>query len=196
MQESVETTGGAEVTDTSYVDQLIQEAEAKTKTKERKPREKKPTNAKTKPPKPAPEPLYIAKKDEDGNIVLDEHGQPVMEVYVKPTIQRKPREPKLVPQLNEDGTPVLGEDGQPVMVAAQRAGRVVPSSERAVIRVTEEQAAKLAKYGGDRGHYASMLKDGQQIGDYLQAGGDRGFLRFYVRDGACTVEDAGPVETQ
>lgn len=187
-----------------YVNQLIQEASEQTaatekKVKERKPKiPKEPKAERPRKEKPQPEPLYIVKKDEQGQPVFDENGAPVMELYVKPTVQRKPREPKLVPQLDAEGNPVLGEDGQPVMVPAPkaaRAGAVIPQSERAVIHVTEEQAAKLKAYKGDRGAYAAAIVDGMQIGDYLLAGGDRGFLRFYVRDGACTVSDAGPIES-
>jgi len=126
-------------------------------------------------------------KDENGNDILDEAGNPIP---VKKVRAKKPVEY----QLDEAGNQILDEAGNPIPVKKARGPVVnrVPSQESAVIQVTEEQAVKIAKYTGARGQYAAMLRGGMTIGEYLQEGGDRGFLRFYVKDGACTIDVATP----
>jgi hypothetical protein len=137
--------------------------------------------------------------NEDGTPLLGEDGQQVWG-ETKMSKPKKPKKEKVAKvieyELNEDGTQKLGEDGQPIPVKKTRAAAVkrVPSNEASVINVDEEQVKKLAKYTGARAQYAAMLKGGQTIAEYLLAGGDKGFLRFYVRDGACTITEFVPTE--
>ena len=124
----------------------------------------------------------------------------------EPKKERKPREPKapkLYPQWNEDGSPMLGEDGQQVMAETRMKkpkapkaprldadgnpitrSRVLPSDDSSTISWVEEKAAG---YKGARAEFCAMRSQGQTIASYLAAGGDKGFLRFYVRDGAAVV---------
>ena len=128
---------------------------------------------------------------------LDAEGQPIAKKV------RAPKEPKLYPQWNEDGTPLLDSEGQPVMLETRMKkpkapkaprldadgnpitrSRVVPSDEATVLHV---DADKVAKYKGARADNAKALEDGMTLGDFLAAGGDKGFLRFYMRDGAVSI---------
>jgi len=129
--------------------------------------------------------------NEDGTKMLDSEGKEVW----GPVKMTKPKKAKVVEyQKDENGNDILDEAGNPIPVKKARGPVVnrVPSQESAVIQVTEEQAVKIAKYTGARGQYAAMLRGGMTIGEYLQEGGDRGFLRFYVKDGACTIDLATP----
>ena len=62
--------------------------------------------------------------------------------------------------------------------------RVVPADVDTVLKVDLE---KVAKYKGARAEQAVMLEDGMTLGAFLEAGGDKGFLRFYMRDGAVSI---------
>ena len=122
---------------------------------------------------------------------LDAEGQPIVKLA---------KEPKLWPQYNEDGSPLLDEAGEPVLGTTRMAkpkvqrldedgnpiarARVVPSDVEAVLVVN---AAKIAGYKGARADNAKMLEDGMTLGAFLEAGGDKGFLRFYMRDGAVSI---------
>lgn len=111
------------------------------------------------------EPEY--QKDENGELILGEDGQPLPVVK-----EKKVREPK------------LDADGNPITRA-----RVLPTHEASTISWDEE---KVSKYKGARAAMAAMRAEGQTIAEYLEAGGDKGFLRFYVRDGAATVTPYTP----
>lgn len=124
--------------------------------------------------------------NEDGSPLLGEDGLQVQ----GETKMKKPKAVKPVEyQLDEEGNFILDEEGNKVPVKKARATPVrrVPSTERAIINIDEEGMKRIANYKGARAQYAAPLRDGQYLGDYLAAGGDRGFLRFYIRDGAVTV---------
>lgn len=161
--------------------------EAAPQRKERKPR--------TQTPK---EPKLYPQWNEDGTPLLDEAG-----VQVQGTTKMKkpkaPKPPKEVEyQKDENGEFILDEEGNKIPVKKERAAPVrrVPSTERAIINISDEGMKRIANYKGARAQYAAPLRDGQFLGDYLEAGGDRGFLRFYVRDGAVTITVPLPEETQ
>jgi hypothetical protein len=159
---------------------------------------KKPQRVRVRTPK---EPKLYQQFNEDGTPQLNEDGTHVMG-ETKPVKLAKVRAPKpVVYELNEDGTQKLDEAGNPIVVKATRAPAVrrVPNNEGAIITISEEQATKIAAYKGARGEEAKPLANGQTVGDFYAAGGDKGFLRFYVRDGAVTItspteEAKGPVE--
>jgi len=69
-----------------------------------------------------PQPIMEEVKDENGNTVLDEDGNPVLKQAVdkngKPKFEKVSMEPVMIEELDDDGTPVLYEDGNPVMVQA------------------------------------------------------------------------------
>ena len=134
---------------------------------------------------------------------LDAEGQPIVKAVRTP---KEPKPPKLWPQWNEDGSPLLDSEGQQVMLEtrmkkpkapkAQRldadgnpikVSRVVPSDEATVLRVDAEKVEKIAKYKVARADNAKMLEDGMTLGAFIEAGGDKGFLRFYMRDGAVSI---------
>lgn len=114
----------------------------------------------------------------------------------------KVKTPKLYPQWNDDGTPMLDAEGNRVMSETKMAkpkvkregtgnrARVLPSNVASTITWNEEKAKG---YKGARAEFCAMRTDGQTIESYLTAGGDKGFLRFYVRDGAATVTEPGTV---
>ena len=132
---------------------------------------------------------------------LDAEGQPVVRAVRTP---KEPKPPKLYPQWNEDGTPLLDFEGQQVMLETRMKkpkapkaprldadgnpivghSRVVPTDESTVLIVNAE---KIAKYKGARADNAKMLEDGMTLGAFIEAGGDKGFLRFYMRDGAVSI---------
>lgn len=66
----------------------------------------------------------------------------------------------------------------------------IPGNYASVIHVNLE---KVAKYKGARKEFADRLVEGQTITEYHAAGGDNGFLRFFVNDGAVTFTEV-PVE--
>lgn len=150
----------------------------------------KPTRAK--PPKLYPQ------WNPDGTRALDAEGKEAWGTE-KMTRPKPPKEPKAakapkVPkepeyQKDDNGEFVLDEAGEKIPVVKVRAApiRRVPSGEAGIITIDDEQAKKLAGYKGARAQYAKPLRDGQTIGDYLADGGDRGFLRFYVKDGGCSI---------
>lgn len=132
---------------------------------------------------------------------LDADGQPI----VKPKVEKVAKAPKLYPVWNEDGTPKTNEetgeqemsivrsarpkkvkpveldaDGNPVKKS--KAGSRMPDSDSTIIRVFDKE--KLEKYTGQRRQFCEMIEDGMTISEYLNLGGDRGFLRFYVREAA------------
>ena len=131
---------------------------------------------------------------------LDAEGQPIVKAVRTP---KEPKPPKLWPQWNEDGSPLLDSEGQQVMLETRMKkpkapkaprldadgnpiarSRVVPSDLEAVLQVNAE---KIAKYKGARADNAKMLEDGMTLGAFIEAGGDKGFLRFYMRDGAVSI---------
>ena len=132
--------------------------------------------------------------NEDGTPVLDDAGLQVQ----GPVKMKKPKAPKAVKevvyQLDEEGNQLLDEAGNPIPVKPVRAAAVrrLPSHEASTIHISEEQATKIAAYKGARSQYAVIMADGQTIAEYLEAGGDKGFLSFYIRDGACSVEAYTP----
>jgi len=144
----------------------------------------------------AKEPKLWPQYNEDGSPLLDEAGEPVLGT----TRMAKPKVAKLYPQYAEDGSPLLDEAGEPVLGTTRMAkpkvqrldedgnpiarARVVPSDVEAVLVVN---AAKIAGYKGARADNAKMLEDGMTLGAFLEAGGDKGFLRFYMRDGAVSI---------
>lgn len=173
---------------TEYEAGLEQEA-AEAETPEVAPVKQRKSRAKTeKAPKLYPQ------WNEDGTPVLDGEGLQVQ----GETKMKRPKAPKapkaVVYQLDEDGNQVLDEQGQPIVVKPVRAAPVrrLPTHEASVIRISDEQAAKIVAYKGARSQYAVIMRDGQTIAEYLEAGGDKGFLSFYLRDGACSVEAYTP----
>ena len=74
--------------------------------------------------------------------------------------------------------------------------RILPSSEESTIHISEEQAEKIAKYKGQRADFAKPLAEGKTIAQYLLDGGDKGFLSFYVRDGACSIKEFKPADSK
>jgi hypothetical protein len=127
--------------------------------------------------------------NEDGSPLLDDEGVQVQ----GETKMKKPKAPKpakvVVYQLDEEGNQLLDAEGNPIPVKPVRAAAVrrLPTHEASTININEEQAAKIAAYKGARSQYAVLMSDGQTIAEYLEAGGDKGFLSFYLRDGACSV---------
>lgn len=159
-----------------------------------------PAEAVAKPGKPLKQ---YPQWNEDGTRKLNEDGTEAWgpTKMNKPKAPKPPKEPKAPKapkepeyQKGEDGEFLLDEEGNKIPVVKVRAAPVrrVPSSEASIITIDEEQAKRIAGYKGARAQYAQPLRDGQTLGDYLHAGGDRGFLRFYIRDGACSVK---PPET-
>jgi len=143
--------------------------------------------------------LYPQFSEVDGSPLLNEDGTPLMGTTKPVKLAKAPKPVEY--ELNEDGTQKLGEDGNPIVVKKVRAPAVrrVPNNEGAIITISEEQLAKIAAYKGARGDQAKPLQHGQTVGDFYAAGGDKGFLRFYVRDGAVTInspaeEPKGPVQ--
>lgn len=132
--------------------------------------------------------------NEDGTPLLDDEGLQVQ----GETKMKKPKAPKpakvIQYQLDEQGNQLLDEAGNPIPVKPVRAAAVrrLPTHEASTIHISEEQAAKIASYKGARSQYAVLLADGQTIAEYLEAGGDKGFLSFYLRDGACSVTPYTP----
>lgn len=144
--------------------------------------------------------VAIEPKKRERKPKLDAEGNVVVKA---PRAPKEPKAPKLWPQYNEDGSPLLDSEGQPVMLETRmkkpkvakaprldaegnpiKVSRVVPSDEATVLRV---DADKVAKYKGARADHAKPLEDGMTLGDFLAAGGDKGFLRFYMRDGAVSI---------
>jgi len=147
-------------------------------TKERKAREKTPK-----------EPKLYPQWNEDGSPLLNEEGTQV-QGPVKMAKPRKAKPAKVIEyQLDEQGNQLLDEAGNPIPVKPVRAPAVrrLPTHEASTINISEEQKAKIAAYKGARSQYAVIMADGQTIAEYLEAGGDKGFLSFYLRDGACSV---------
>lgn len=142
----------------------------------------------------------VAPKKRERKPKLDAEGNPVVRAVRAP---KEPKAPKLYPQWNEDGSPLLDSEGEQVMLETRMKkpkapkaprldadgnpitrSRVVPSDLEAVLVVDAE---KIAKYKGARADNAKMLEDGMTLGAFIEAGGDKGFLRFYMRDGAVSI---------
>ena len=142
----------------------------------------------------------ITKPKRERKPKLDAEGNAIPRAERKP---KEPKAPKLWPQWNEDGSPLLDSDGAQVMLETRmkkpRApkpvrldedgnpiarARVVPADVDTVLKVDLE---KVAKYKGARAEQAVMLEDGMTLGAFLEAGGDKGFLRFYMQDGAVSI---------
>jgi len=132
--------------------------------------------------------------NEDGSPLLNEEGVQV-QGEVKMAKPKKVKAPKVVVyQLDDEGNQILDEEGNPIPVKPVRAAAVrrLPTHEASTIHIDETQAAKIASYKGARSQYAVLMADGQTIAEYLEAGGDKGFLSFYLRDGACSVTPYTP----
>lgn len=93
---------------------------------------------------------------------------------------KKPKAPKAVKEVDPNA---------PVKVRAAPVRRI-PANDASVIHVSQE---KVDKYKGQRKQYADFLKEGQTIAEFKAAGGDNGFLRFFVNDGAVTFTEVAPV---
>lgn len=74
---------------------------------------------------------------------------------------------------------------KPAKVRAKPVRRL-PANPLSIIHVNTE---KVAKYKGARKAFADKLKEGKTIEQYHAAGGDNGFLRFFVNDGAVTFTE-------
>ena len=89
--------------------------------------------------------------------------------------------------IENTGTPADVQGEAPVVEAKPRAPKttILPKSPDAVLRVNSE---RVAKYKGQRAERATILADGMTFGAYMEAGGDKGFLSFFIKDGAVSVE--------